>query len=196
MKNISHLKKYHVKEAVGATNLHEYYLIINPENNSTVAEVIEEATFWQKFAKVFVDKAFVPAKLVMRSLTGEPILFITKTSSGLASIFKSEFVVKNPDGKVLCVFKQKLSFFKPEIIVADEQGLLLGTLEGGWKFRNFYLKDVNKNVVATIRHQFAGLAKELFTTADDYEVNVNSDASMSLIALAATICIDFMFHEN
>lgn len=192
MKNIAYRKKYLVKESVGATSLHESYVVIDPLENSTLAEVTEEATFGQKIAKLFVDKALLSAKLVMKSLDGDLLLEISQP----ASIFHPLFTVKNPDGHILCTFKQKFSLFQPRIVIEDGKGQSLGKIEGDWKLRNFQLKDNNQNVMATIRHQFSGLAKELLTSADDYEITMNSDASMSLIALAATVCIDFMFHES
>lgn len=192
MKNIAYRKKYLVKEDVGATRLHESYLIIDPEDNSTLAEVVEEATTGQKIAKMFLDKAFLPVKLNMRSADDDLLLEITSPASFLRSVF----TVRNSDGKILCVLKQKFSLIKPEIVVEDGNGQRLGKIEGGWKFRRFSFVDNNGNLLAKIKHQFAGIAKELFTTADDYEVIINSDASMSLITLAAAICIDFVYHES
>ncbi len=192
MKSIALKKKYLIKESISPASLHESYMIIDPDSNTLLAEVVEEATFKQKLAKLFVDKGFLPVKLVMRNDEGEPLLEI----SSPASFVKSVFTVKNSDGRILCVLRQKCSFIKPEIIVEDGNGQLLGTIEGRWNFKNFIFKDTNMNEIATIKHLFAGLTQELFTTADDYEVNINSDPSMSLITLAAVICIDFMYHES
>jgi uncharacterized protein YxjI len=192
MKSIALKKKYLIKESVSPASLHESYMILDPDNNALLAEVVEEATFKQKFAKLFVDKGFLPVKLVMRNDEGDQLLEI----SSPASFVKSVFTVKNSDGRILCVLRQKCSLIKPEILVEDGNGQLLGKIEGGWKFRNFKFIDMNQNEIATIRHLFAGITQELFTTADDYEVHINSDASMSLITLAAVICIDFMYHES
>lgn len=192
MQNIAYKKKYLVTESVGATRLHESYLIIDPETSATLAEVVEEATTTQKIAKMFLDKAFLPVKLIMKSADGDMILEMSQP----ASFFNSVFTVRNADGRILCIFKQKYSFIKPEILVEDGNGQKIGHIDGGWKFRNFEFKDNNHNVLATIRHQFGGFAREMFTTADDYEVTMNTDASMSFITLAAVICIDFFFHES
>lgn len=192
MKSIALKKKYLVKESVLPASLHESYLIINPEDNSLLAQVTEEATTKQKLAKLFFDKSFLPVRLTMRTPEGEELLVM----SAPASIFSYTFTVKNADGRILCVLKQKYSFLKPEIHIEDQHGQLLGKIKGGWKFRHFQIEDTNNNLIADVRHIFAGIAKELFTTADDYEVTIKSDAEMSLITLAAVICIDFMFHES
>ncbi len=192
MQNIAFKKKYLVSESVGATRLHESYLIIDPENMTTLAEVIEEATLTQKLAKMFLDKAFLPVKLVMKTGDGDKLLEISQP----ASLLRSEFTIRHADGRVLAVLKQKCCCFKPQISVTDGNGQPIGQIEGGWKFRNFAFKDNNGNPLATIRHQYGGLAREMFTTADDYEVTMCADASMSLITLASVICIDFIYHEG
>lgn len=192
MQSIAFKKKYLVTESIGASRLHESYLIIDPENRSALAEVVEEASIGQMIAKMFVDKAFLPVKLVMKSPDGDTMLEMSQP----ASFLNAAFTVRNADGRILCILRQKFSLLRPEIVVEDGQGHKIGLIEGGWKFRNFQFKDNNGNLLATIRHQYGGLAREIFTTADDYEVTMNTDASMSLISLAATICIDFIYHES
>ncbi|MFZ5952156.1 MAG: phospholipid scramblase-related protein [Candidatus Rifleibacteriota bacterium] len=192
MRSIAYRKKYLVTESIGATKLYESYLVIDPETRETLAEIVEEASTGHKIAKVFLDKAFLPVKLVMRSADGHTIMEMSQP----ASLFSAAFTVRNADGRVLCVFKQKFSLIKPEILVEDGQGQKIGRIEGGWKFRNFQFKDNNNNVLATIGHQYGGFARELLTTADDYEVTMSADAEMALITLASVICIDFFYHES
>ncbi len=192
MSTITFKKKYLVSEAVGVTSLNESYLVVDPENQQKIAEVEEQTTFAQKLAKAFLDKAFLPTNLLMTNHEGKPVLSIHQP----ASLLRSFFTVKNADGKVLCCLKQRLSLLSPGIDVEDEKGAPLGSIEGSWKFHNFIFKDTNGNSLATIRHKFGGLARELLTTADDYEVDIHGDSSMTLISLASTICIDFIYHEG
>ena len=185
-------KKYFVRELVGATSVGEYYLIADPENDRGVAVVEEQTKLSQVIARAFLDKSFLPATLVMKNADGAEILQIRKP----ASILTSSFTATSADGKVLCVFKHQMSFLKPRIVVEDGNGQRLGTIEGCWKFRLFHFRDNNGNAIATVRHLYGGIARELLTTADDYEVDIHGDSSMNLICLAATICIDFTFHEG
>ncbi|MDD2997612.1 MAG: phospholipid scramblase-related protein [Candidatus Riflebacteria bacterium] len=192
MKNIAFKKKYLVSEAIGATSLDESYLISDAETGLGMAAVEEHSTTAQKIAKAFVDKAFLPTRLIMKTTEGTTVLEMFQP----ASLFRSVFTVRNPDGKILCIFKQKLTLLNPGIVVEDEHGQKLGSIMGGWKLRNFQFKDNNGNAIASIKHLFGGVTKELLTTADDYEVDILGDSSMTLISLAATICIDFMYHES
>lgn len=192
MTTIVFKKKYLVSEAVGATSLNESFLITDPETGKAVAIVEEQVSLGQKIAKAFLDKAFLPIKLSMKTPEGHTVLDIEQP----ASLFRAVFTVRAADGKVLCLFKQRVSLFCPGVDVEDEKGQKLGSIEGSWKFKNFQFKDNNGNAIASIRHKFCGFAKELLTTADDYEIDIHSDSSMTLISLAAVICIDFMYHEN
>ncbi|HPT44460.1 MAG TPA: phospholipid scramblase-related protein [Candidatus Rifleibacterium sp.] len=192
MPSITMKKKYFVRELVGATRVGEYYLIVDPENDRGLA-VVEEQTEWpQIIARAFLDKAFLPISLVMKNVEGAEILRISKP----ASLLNSAFTVRNADGKVLCVLKNRISLFRPYVSVEDEKGQSLGNIEGCWKFRLFQFRDNNGNPVSTVRHLYGGIARELLTTADDYEVDIHADSAMTLISLAATICIDFLFHES
>ncbi len=192
MTTIAFRKKYAISEEVGATSLNEFFKIADPESGETLAVVEEQSSTVQMIAKAFLDKAFLPVRLLMKNPAGEKIIEISQPSSFLRSVF----TVKNADQKTLCVFKQRLSLFRPGIDVVDGNGQKLGSLDGNWRFRSFQFKDNNGNVLASIRHQYAGIARELFTTADDYEIDIHGDSSMTLISLAAVICIDFIYHEN
>lgn len=192
MANMAMKNKYIVKEMVGATKLCESYMILDPQNGSFLGSIDEEATTAQSIARAFLDKAFLPVKLVMRDPQGNLVLEITRPAALACSIF----TVRGADDKVLGRLKQKFSLMNPGIAVEDGNGQSLGTISGGWRFRNFQFKDTNGNSVATIRHKSEGLLRELLTTADTYELEIHSDTSMSLISLAATVCIDFIYHED
>ena len=192
MASIAMKHKYIVKEMVGATKLCESYMIFDPQNGSFLGSIDEEATTAQSLARAFLDKAFLPVKLVMRDPQGNPVLEITRP----AALVNSVFTVRGADNKILGRLKQKFSFMNPGVAIEDGNGQSLGTIAGGWRFRNFQFKDNNGNPIATIRHKSEGLLRELLTTADTYELDVHTDTSMSMISLAATVCIDFIYHED
>jgi hypothetical protein len=54
--------------------------------------------------------------------------------------------------------------------------------------------------VAEITKKWAGLGKELFTSADNYILSINDDIepndSGRILMLAAVLCIDFLLIEN
>lgn len=128
----------------------------------------------------------------MRDPQGDHVLDITRP----AALVSSVFTVRSFDNKVLGRLKQKFSLMNPGIAIEDGNGQSLGMITGGWRFRNFQFKDNNGNPIATIRHRSDGILRDLLTSADTYEVDVHADTSMSLMSLAAAICIDFIYHED
>ena len=192
MATIAMKHKYIVKELVGATRIGESYLIFDPQDNTVLGSIDEEASMAQSVARAFLDKAFLSIKLTLRDPQGEAVLDISRP----AALTKSVFTVRGTDGKVLCLLKQRFSILNPGIVVEDGSGQQLGLINGGWRFKNFQFKDNNGKPVATIRHKSEGILKELLTSADTYEVDIHADTSMNLISLAATVCIDFIYHED
>lgn len=192
MATIAMKRKYVVKEMVGATKFCESYMIFDPQNGDLLGSIEEETTTAQMVARAFLDRAFLPIKLVMRDPQGCHVLDITRPAALICSVF----TVRSADNKVLGRLKQKFSFMNPGITVEDGNGQKLGMINGGWRFKNFQFKDNNGNPVATIRHQSESVLRALLTSADNYDVDVHADASMSLMSLAATICIDFIYHED
>ena len=74
---------------------------------------------------------------------------------------------------------------------------LFANIKGNLRNKQFKINRVDNSLIAEINHKNSTLARDLFTTADDYEVNLGEcNYEESLIALAATICIDFTFHES
>ncbi len=187
-------KKIIVQEAVGATSLNESYLITDAESGCGLAMVEERTTLGRKVAKMFVDKAFLPVNLTLKDIDGKKILDIYKPASVLMG---SSFIVRDSEGKILCVFKQAMSLVKSLITVEDAEGKQIGTLKSNWRFKNFVFTGNNNETIARINHLFMGLTKHLLTTADDYEIELETnEENMILIAVVASICIDFMYHEN
>ena len=184
-------KKFFVHEAVGATNLNEDYLVVD-ESGAGVAAFEEVVTLNQKIAKAFVDKSFLPTTIVMKNDKGEKLLDLYQP----ASFFARSFIARDAEGKILCKIGQNYSLFKPVLSVKDENGQPIGTITGDWKFRNFVFNDNRNEKVSTISHKILGVTKHLFTTADDYEIEMEkTDDTLALISVAATICIDFFYHE-
>ena len=184
-------KKYHISQDISAISFNSSYSVVDPDSSKAIANFREETTLKQAFSRLFLDRAFLSASLALYNVQGDKLLDIYR----LASVFASHFVIKNHDGKILCTVKQRLSLFNPGIDVFDAQNRKLGTIEGGWKFKNFLFKDTNDNTVAKISHKFEGI-KDLLTTADSFDLSITGDDSITLIALALVICIDIIYHES
>lgn len=95
-------------------------------------------------------------------------------------------------------FKQKLFSIGGAFDVLDAAGHVLFSLTGkwtGWDFRFL----AGERELAHVSKKWAGIGKELFTSADNYVLEIDpqvatSDSARELI-LAAVLCIDMVLKE-
>lgn len=194
MANIPFKRRYSIHEAIGATSINESYMISDPESGCGLAAVDEKVGLGKSVAKAFVDKVLLPVHMVMTSSEGTNILEMTQP----VGILKPVFTVKNSEGRILCELKSNICSLKPNIEVLDERGQVVGRITGNLSRRDFDLVDMAGKPVAKIKHLIESVVRELFTTADDYDVEMLidiPDTTWASIALAATIAIDVWFHE-
>lgn len=86
-------------------------------------------------------------------------------------------------------------------MILDDQGQTMCRLKGkwtGWEFR--FLDADGDTEFAKVSKKWAGLGKEMFTSADNYILqihdNVPYDHPMRCLILAAIMCIDFVYKER
>ena len=101
--------------------------------------------------------------------------------------------------KLIGLFKQKLFPVGNNFEMFDEKGNLVSKLKGsliGWNFK--FVKD--ENTIATVTKKWAGIGKELFTSADNYILDINDDVEkaspLRLLIFGAVICIDMVLKEK
>lgn len=143
----------------------------------------------------FTDyKRNTPFDIQVRLPNGEQVVRITR---GI-SIFLSNVEVRDEHDRVVGGFKQKLFSIGGAFDVLDAVGQVLFSLKGkwtGWDFR--FLSDERE--LAHVSKKWAGIGKELFTSADNYVLEIDphvaaSDSARELI-LAAVLCIDMVLKE-
>ena len=95
-------------------------------------------------------------------------------------------------------FKQKLLSIGGAFKVQDENGGDLCDLKGKWTSWEFSFK-AGDTELAKVTKKWAGLGKEMFTSADNYmlqiEPTVPADSKLRQLILAAVVCIDMVLKE-
>ena len=69
-------------------------------------------------------------------------------------------------------------------------------MKGDWKGWNFKFLDSAGQEMVVVTKKWAGLGKELFTSADDYIVEIKEGTANNALLLAAAIAIDTGFKES
>src|SRR5262249_15571431 len=124
------------------------------------------------------------------------VLSLTKKPSFLRSTVK----VTDAQGKLLGAFRSKLWSIGGGFFVMDDQGNQFAEVKGDWKGWNFRLLDTGGRELGIVTKKWAGIGKELFTSADNYIVSLSETAARNVeqtgLLLAAGLAIDLVFKER
>lgn len=184
-----------VKEHVGLFKASNNYDIFNPANGQKVIECREPNL--GLFAKLFrfTDyKRMTPFDIEVRTPEGSKVLSVKR---GI-SLFLSKVEVLDENDRLVGRFKQKFFSIGGKFDVLDPEDRVVCTLNGKWTSWNFRFMSGNTEL-ASVSKQWAGLGKELFTSADNYMLSINSSVDASdrarLLIVAAVMCIDMVLKE-
>lgn len=115
-----------------------------------------------------------------------------------------EIEISTPSGQLLGQVKQKWSFFGyPKYKVLDETGTEVYRVCGPWwtccGTADYVIKSPDESQeLGCIKKVWAGVFKEHFTDADDFEIDFPPECSLNMkaILIGALILIDFMHYER
>ena len=186
------------KEHLGMFKASNNYDIYDPKTKEIILHCREKnLNPVYKIVRLFLTdfKALTPFEIDIRGLDGKRII---KVKKGL-SLILSKIEVFDENDKLIGLFKQKLfPNFYPKFEMFDEKEKLLSKLKGnliGWNFE--FLKD--ENTIATVTKKWSGIGKEMFTSADNYILEIKDAVDkadpLRLLIFAAVICIDMVFKE-
>jgi uncharacterized protein YxjI len=186
-----------IKEHIGMFKAANNFDIYNPETGEMMMTCREEKLgFFTKMFRFTKYKMMTPFHVEIKSLSEEPVMSIMRKSSfwGFAPVN-----VMDEKGNLVGTMKRKFRLGGAKLELNDANGQLICTLKGnfiGWDFK--ISKDDQE--WANITKKWAGIGKELFTSADNYILEINhlvpKDDQVRIIMLGAVLCIDFLLKEN
>ena len=186
---------FFVKELVGMFKASNNYDIYDPNTNQKIIECREpNLGIFTKIFRFTDYKSMTPFHVELRTPEGQNILSVKRGFS----IFDSRVEVFDELGQLAGTFSRKFFSIGGKFDVLDAQGSLICMLQGKWTSWDFrFIK--GKNELAKVSKKWAGLGKELFTTADNYMLTIDdsvaeNDAARILI-MAAVLCIDMVLKE-
>ena len=187
---------YFVREHTGIFKAANNYDVLDPETSEPVFECREERL--GMFTKIlrFTDyKRMTPFDIEVRTPSGEPVIRIGR---GI-SIFLSKVDVYDENGRRIGGFKQKLFSIGGKFDVLDENDEPICALAGNWRSWDFRFVGDDGVEYGHVAKKWAGLGKELFTSADNYMLEINDsvppDHPLRQLILAAVLCIDMVLKE-
>ena len=184
-----------VKEHVGLFKAANNYDIHDPQTGEIIMHCREDNLGgFTKLLRFTEYKRLTPFDVRITTPDGQQLVRITRGITFL----RSRVTVVDGDDQVIGGFRQKLLSIGGAFDLLDADDKVICHLVGkwtGWDFR-FMAGDTE---FAHITKKWAGVGKELFTSADNYILEITEavppDNRVRLLILAAVTCIDMVLKE-
>ncbi len=187
---------FFVKEHVKVFKAANSFDVYDPDTREIILQAREDNLgFFTKMFRFTDYKRMTPFEIDIRTPDGQKILTVRRG----VSFFLSTVEVLDERGAVIGKFKQK--FFsiggKFEVLDASERPLCM--LKGSWTSWDFRFVSADNKEFALVTKKWSGLGKELFTSADNYILQISNDVPadhpLRMLIMAAVMCIDLVLKE-
>ena len=186
---------YFVKEHVGIFKAANNYDIHDPGTGQIIMECREEHLgFFTKMLRFTDWKRMTPFDVKIRTPDGRQVVRVKRG----VSIFLSKVEVLDANNQYIGGFKQKFFSIGGAFTVLDANEQPVCELNGKWTRWDFRFLS-GEVELAHVTKKWAGLGKELFTSADNYVLEISQSVPTDSVArqliLAAVMCIDMVLKE-
>ncbi|MER6419939.1 phospholipid scramblase-related protein [Streptomyces sp. NPDC001137] len=166
------------------------------QNGNEIGSVTEVGQSTLKKVARFVSSLdqFMTHRLEIRDAHGRPQLVLTRP----AKVFKSRVLVSRPDGSPVGEIVQQNMIGKINFAM-NVDGRQVGAIKAeNWRAWNFAIVDHADNEVARITKTWEGLAKTMFTTADNYVLQIHYKLPEPLLSLvvATALTVDTALKQD
>lgn len=188
---------YFVREKVGFFKASNSYDILDPNTQQVIMTCNEENLGgFVKFLRFLKDyKTMTPFDVMVRAADGSPVVNVKRGWT----FFISKVDVFDENRQVVGGFKQKWFSLGGAFEVLDSAGQPLCSLQGKWTGWEFTFKQ-GEQEYAKVTKKWAGLGKELFTSADNYILEISPivppNHPLRILIIAAVMCIDLVLKER
>ena len=186
---------FFVKERVAVLKLTDTYDILDPATGQNIGVAKEEPPIWAKWLRLVIAKHTMPTTVNIYEQEGQPP--VASIHRGFTLIRSKIRVVAG--GKPLGYFQSKLISIGGGFKVFDNQNQQVAEVKGNWKGWDFKFISKQGREIGSVTKKWAGLGKELFTSADNYIISLKDLSGASPAAgallLAAGLAIDVVYKE-
>lgn len=187
---------FFVKEHIGFLKAANHYDVFDLETKEELLNCREpNLGIFTKIFRFSKYKTMTPFEVVISTKDGAKILTVKRG----VTFFRSIVEVLDENDILIGKFKQKFLTLggKFEVLSPNDESLCM--LKGKWTSWEFtFVKDDIE--FAKVTKKWAGIGKELFTTADNYVLQINdtvrANDPMRPLIMAAVMCIDMVLKER
>ncbi|MGW7065430.1 phospholipid scramblase-related protein [Streptomyces sp. NPDC054855] len=171
------------------------YSVMDQAGN-TLGSVVQVGQSTLKKVARFVSSVdqFMTHKLEIRDAYGQPVLNLTRPRK----FMKSRVIVERADGQPIGEIVQQNMIGKINFAIMVN-GQQAGAIKAeNWRAWNFSIVDHADNEVARITKTWEGLAKTMFTTADNYVLQIHYQLPEPLLSLvvATALTVDTALKQD
>ncbi len=184
-----------VNQKAKVIELNNQYSVFNSQGQQ-IASVNQTGQSAAKKALRLVSSLdqYLTHKLLISDANGQPILQLTRPGK----VFKSTVIVSDGAGTEIGRIVQDNVFGKIHFSL-EAGGYKVGSINAeNWRAWNFRIEDHTGTEVARITKTFEGVAKTLFTTADNYVVHFHTQLAQPLLtlAVASSLSVDTALKQD
>jgi uncharacterized protein YxjI len=186
--------EYFIDEKVGYFKFSNEYKVYDG-TATPVGRIVQRVSGWHKVLRLFLNKAMFPFTLEIVD-NNDAVLVTIKRGW---TFWMSKITILDAEGNVSGLIKQKFKLLKPRFQILNAEGEQIAEINGDWKAWNFGITDNNGRAIGFINKKWAGVAKELFTSADKYQVTIipeYAEDQNKVNIVATAITIDMVLKEN
>lgn len=186
---------FFVKEQVGVFKASNNYDIYDPETKEVILECREpNLGFFTKMFRFTDYKRMTPFEVIIKDPNGDVLITVKRG----VSIFLSTVEVFDEKNNLIGKFKQQFFSIGGKFNLLDQNDKPVCTLKGKWTSWDFkFVKEGHE--FAHVSKQWAGFGKELFTSADNYMLQIHDSVPennrLRMLIISAVMCIDMVLKE-
>lgn len=184
-----------VKEQVGLFKASSNYDVFDPTSGELILQCREpNLGLITKLFRFTKYRRMTPFDVLVTDPSGNVQVRVRRG----VSLFLSKVTVEDGEGRVLGGFRQKLFSIGGSFSVTDAQDRPQCELKGKWTGWDFRFVS-GQQELARVTKKWAGIGKELFTSADNYVLEIDSDVPtghpVRKLILGAVMTIDLVLKE-
>lgn len=189
------INQFLVKEHVGLFKAANNFDIFSLATGEKVLECREPSLGTLTKLLRFTDyKRMTPFHIEIRDAAGNLVVTVRRG----VSLFLSKVGVYDHQGVYIGGFRQKFFSVGGRFSVLDDHDREVCMLKGKWTGWDFRFVE-GEAELAHVAKKWAGLGKELFTSADNYVLDISPsvppDSNTRRLIFAAVMCIDMVLKE-
>ncbi|GAB5440365.1 MAG: phospholipid scramblase-related protein [Fuerstiella sp.] len=189
-----------VKEHVGMFKAANNYDVYDPATGEIIIHCRELRLGMITKMLRFTDyKTMTPFHVDLHTPDGEAILSVRRGIPNPLKLFMSQVQVLDEDDDVIGEFRQKMFSLGGAFRIMNPDGEEMCQLKGKWTGFNFRFLAGDREF-AQVTKKWTGLGKELFTSADNYVLQIDEsvppDNPIRQLIMAAVMCIDMVLKER